>query len=99
MDDDCGQASVWDPEKGWCETIERDDDDDAGEYSSDRCTDTTFRLQRRSRKGTGGWIRVEDRTDCVRYADGDQLLVWIDLVTIHTTESFDIQLVSFSKSH
>ena len=86
MDDDSTESSVGNPEEGGCKAVQSDDDNNSTEQPRGGGAASGFRLKCRSREGTCGGVGPEERSDGVRNADSDELLIRIDLVPVYSTE-------------
>ena len=91
MNDDCGKASVGDPEESVRQAVESDNNTDGGEDASDRGPDTRLGFECRTREGTGCRVGTEARSNGVGDTDGDKLLVGVNLIIVDAPERWWIE--------
>lgn len=88
MDDDRRETSRRNPEERGGQAVESDDDYDRGEDAGSGSAHARFGLQSRTREGTGSGVCTENSADSVCDTDGDEFLIRVDLVAVHTTEGY-----------
>ncbi|KAI3489073.1 hypothetical protein L1887_46831 [Cichorium endivia] len=86
VDDDGRQNRVGDPVECAAERVDGDEHQDTGEPTGKRGAHARLGLDGRSRKRTRSRISAEARTDEVGDADGNELLVGVDLVVVEAAE-------------
>lgn len=69
VDDNGGKAGKWDEEESIRETVEGDDDDDSGDPTCCRSSDTALGFESGAREGTSSGDGGEERSDSVRHSD------------------------------
>ena len=94
MNDDGRQTGARDPEESWSEAVQSDDDDDGGQDARSRGPHSRLRFQCRTGERASGRVCAEDGADRVSDADGDELLVRVDLVSIQTAKGCIVMSVA-----
>lgn len=84
--DDRGETGGGDPVESIGQTVESDDDYDGRDDTSGRCAHTGLGFEGGAREGSSCRVGAEARADGVSDTNGDELLVWVDLVPVEATE-------------
>lgn len=74
VDDDGCKSGGRDIEEDRSQSIQGQEDDDRSEDTSERGTDTCFRLDSGSRERAGGRVGAKEWTNNIRKSDGDEFL-------------------------
>ena len=86
MDDDGTQGGLGDVVEGRGEAVDGQKHTCASEHTGKGRLDTALGLEGSSREGSCCWVRVEERSHQVGHSDGDELLIWVDLVVVDAAE-------------
>lgn len=84
MDNDSRQRSIWNPVEDASERINGNEDQNTSEPACHGCADAGLCLDGSTREGSSSSVGTEARTDEVRDANSDELLVGVDLVVVES---------------
>lgn len=86
VDDDGAQSGLGDVVEGRSEAVDGQKNASTAKHAGEWGLDTALRLESSSRERSSGWVRVEESANQVGHADGNELLIWVDLVVVDPAE-------------